>query len=146
MIIVLSIGLLHLFCSLTTTNLVSQIYFIEHSFHAKGTENMKKRGHGTLKGLKAINKRARAGNQKLKIEFLRLGGLVGENKRTFVDEIVVFSRKRAPLIRVRSWKNIDQHVKDLIASDVLVRFVVLVVLYPLNLSKMQQLIYYLYVL
>ena len=107
---------------------------------------MKKRGCGTLKGLKAINKRARAGNQKLKIEFLRLGGLVGENKRTFVDEIVVFSRKRAPLIRVRSWKNIDQHVKDIIASDVLVRFVVLVVLYPLNLTKMQQLIYYLYVL
>ena len=63
---------------------------------------MKKRGRGTLKGLKAINKRARAGNQKLEIEFLRLGGPVGENERTFVDEIVVFSRKRATLIGVRS--------------------------------------------
>ncbi|KAG2606903.1 hypothetical protein PVAP13_4NG207922 [Panicum virgatum] len=43
-----------------------------------GIENTKKRRRGTLKGLKAINKRARAGNQKLQIEFSRLGGPVGQ--------------------------------------------------------------------
>ena len=104
------------FSYFSLTNLFFEINLILHCFHAKGTENMKKRGHGTLKGLKASNKRARAGNQKLKIEFSRLGGPVGENSRAFVDEIVVFTRKR---------KNIDQDVRDLIASDILVRFVVL---------------------
>ena len=40
----------------------------------------------------------------------------------FVDKIVMFSRKRTPLIGVKSWGDIDQDVKDLIASDVLVIF------------------------
>lgn len=86
----------------------------------KGPENTKKRGRGTLKCLKAIAKRIRTGNQKLKVEFSRLGGAVGENYRTFTDEVVMFTRKRAPLIGVRSWKDIDQGVKDSIATDVLV--------------------------
>ena len=72
--------------------------------------------------MKAINKRAKSGEQKLKVEFSRLGGSVGENERTFVDEIVMFSRKRTPLIGVKSWSDIDQDVKDSIASDVLVTF------------------------
>jgi len=72
--------------------------------------------------LKAINKRAKSGEQRLKIEFSRLGGHVGQIERTFVDEIVMFSRKRTPLIGVKSWGDIVQDVKDLIASDVLVRF------------------------
>lgn len=82
---------------------------------------MNKRGRGPLKGLKAVNKRIKSGNQKLKVEFSRLGHAVGENARTFTDEIVVFTRKRAPLIGVRSWKDIDQDVKDSIATDILVR-------------------------
>ncbi|PVH34802.1 hypothetical protein PAHAL_7G034700, partial [Panicum hallii] len=76
-----------------------------------GSENGKKRGRGPLKGLKAISKRFKAGNQKMKVEFSRLGGPVGENYRTFTDEIVMFTRKRAPLIGVRSWKDIHQDAR-----------------------------------
>lgn len=82
--------------------------------------NGKKRGRGPLKGLKAINKRFKAGNQKMKVEFSRLGGPIGENYRTSTDEVVVFMRKRAPLIGVRSWKEIHEDVKESIASDILV--------------------------
>jgi hypothetical protein len=70
--------------------------------------------------LKAISKRFKAGNQKMKVEFSRLGGPVGENYRTFTDEIVMFTRKRAPLIGVRTWKDIHEDVKESIASDILV--------------------------
>ncbi|KAL6871046.1 hypothetical protein ACP4OV_014894 [Aristida adscensionis] len=79
-------------------------------------------GRGTLKGYKASNKRIRQGNQKLKVEFSRLGGAVGSNSRTFTDEIVMFTRKRAPLIGVRTWRDIDQDVKNSIAYDVLARW------------------------
>jgi hypothetical protein len=80
-----------------------------------------------LKGLKATNKRIKTGNQKLKVEFSKLGGPVGENSRTFIDEIVMFTRKRVPLIGVRTWRDIDQGVKDSIVSDILVRFLFLLV-------------------
>ena len=60
-------------------------------------ENGQKRGRGPLKGLKAISKRIKAGNQKMKVDFSRLGGLVGDNYRSFVDEIIMFTRKRAPV-------------------------------------------------
>jgi hypothetical protein len=83
-----------------------------------------------LKGLKATNKRIKTGNQKLKVEFSKLGGPVGENSRTFIDEIVMFTRKRVPLIGVRTWRDIDQGVKDSIVSDILVRF--LFFLYSIN--------------
>jgi hypothetical protein len=98
-------------------HLISIIIFCSHGI---GSENGKKRGRGPLKGLKAISKRFKAGNQKMKVEFSRLGGPVGENYRTFTDEIVMFTRKRAPLIGVRSWKDIHQDVKESIASDILV--------------------------
>ena len=39
----------------------------------------------------------KAGNQKMKVDFSRLGGPVGDNYRSFVDEIVMFTRKRAPV-------------------------------------------------
>ena len=84
------------------------------------SENGKKRGCGPLKGLKAISKRIKAGNQKMKVEFSRLGGPVGENYRSFTDEVVLFMRKRAPLIGVRSWKEIHEEVKESIATDILV--------------------------
>jgi hypothetical protein len=75
-----------------------------------------------LKGYAASNKRHRQGkNKKMKIEFSeRLGGPVGGNQRSFVDEIVVFTRLHAPLIGIKKWKEIDDAVKDEIASDVLV--------------------------
>lgn len=81
----------------------------------------KKHGRGTLKGLAVASKRIKHGNQKLKIEFSsRLKGPVGPNERSFVDEVVMFTRKRAPLIGVRSWKDVKQVVKNSIASDVMI--------------------------
>jgi hypothetical protein len=80
-----------------------------------------------LKGLKATNKRIKTSNQKLKVEFSRLGGLVGENSRTFTDKIIMFTRKRPPLIGVRTRRDINQGVKDSIVSDILVRFLFLLV-------------------
>ena len=55
-----------------------------------------------MKGLAASHKRSKQGSQKLKVQFSRLGGAVGENARTFTDEIVVYTRKKAPLIGVRT--------------------------------------------
>ena len=81
---------------------------------------MQKRGHGPLKRLKAISKRIKAGNQKMKVDFSRLGGPVGDNCCSFVDEIVMFTRKRAPLIVVKMWKHVHEDVKESIASDILV--------------------------
>ena len=60
-------------------------------------------------------------HQKLKIEFsAKRGGPYGENRRTFVDEVVMFTRKRAPLIRVRWWKHVKENVKTSIAHAVMV--------------------------
>ena len=78
------------------------------------------KGTCPLKGLKAISKRIKAGNQKMKVDFSRHGGAVGDNYRSFVDEIVMFTRKRAPLIGVKTWKHVHEDVKEPIASDILV--------------------------
>ena len=43
-----------------------------------------------------------------------------ENRRTFVDELVMFTRKRAPLIGVRRWKDEKENVKTSIAHAVMV--------------------------
>jgi hypothetical protein len=75
-----------------------------------------------LKGLTATTKRAKQGNQKLKVGFSRLGGAVGENARTFTDEIVLFTRRKAPLIGVRTWRDIHQDVKDSLVTDMMVSF------------------------
>jgi hypothetical protein len=81
----------------------------------------KKEGRGTLKGITAATKRIKNGDHKLKIEFSsKLGGPVGPNTRTFVDEIVLFTKKKAPLIGVKKWKDIELNVRSSIASDVLV--------------------------
>jgi len=85
-------------------------------------EGCKKKGRGTLKGLSAAIKRIKSGSQKLKIDFSSsLGGPIGPNYRAFVDEVVLFTRKRAPLIGVKVWKDIDENVKNSIALDVMVR-------------------------
>jgi hypothetical protein len=59
---------------------------------------------------------------KLDVEFSRMGGLVGGNQWSFVDEVVVYTRRSAPLIGVMKWKDIDVEVKKKIASDVMVSF------------------------
>ncbi|XP_008669767.2 uncharacterized protein [Zea mays] len=83
----------------------------------------KKEGRGTLKGIAAATKRIKNGDHKLKIEFSsKLGGPVGPNARTFVDEIVLFTKKKAPLIGVKKWKDIELNVRSSIASDVLRRW------------------------
>lgn len=83
----------------------------------------KKIGRGTLKGLAAAMKRIRSGSHKLEIEFSKkTGGPVGINHRSFVDEVSVFTRQKAPLIGVRYWNDIDKDVKRSLASDILSRW------------------------
>nr|TKW01143.1 hypothetical protein SEVIR_8G159500v2 [Setaria viridis] len=89
--------------------------------HARRDKKAIKGGRGALKCLSAAIKRIRSGSQKLKIEFsTKLGGPVGPNARSFVDEIVMFTRKMAPLIGVNKWKDVNENVKNSIASDMLV--------------------------
>jgi len=81
----------------------------------------KTRRRGCLKGYKAAAKRIRGGTQKLKVEFDALtGGPCGDNSRTFVDEIVVFTRKKTPLIGVKSWKKVKEIVKESIVQEMMV--------------------------
>ena len=54
------------------------------------------------------------------VDSSRLGGPVSDNYRSFVDEIVMFTRKRAPLIGVKTWKHVHEDAKESIASDILV--------------------------
>jgi len=87
-----------------------------------GQDSQKRKAWGTMKGLVASHKRSKQGSQKLKVQFSTRGGAVGENTRTFTDEIVVYTRKKAPLIGVRTWKDIHQDVKYSIVSDMMVSF------------------------
>ena len=81
----------------------------------------KKVGCGTLKGLAAMAKRMKARTQKLKIEFsTNLGGPCGDNRRTFVDEVVMFTRINTPLIGVKHWKDVSKDVKNTIVEFVMV--------------------------
>ena len=86
-------------------------------------ESSKKHGRGCLKGLTVTKKRIRNWTQKLKNKFNpnpRLGGPIGENRRSFVDEVVAFTRKKAPVIGVKTWKSVHPKVKMSIADDILV--------------------------
>lgn len=66
-------------------------------------------------------KRLNSRTQKLKIQFsANLGGPCGENRRTFVDEVVMFTRLITPLIGVRYWKQVNEDVKNTIAESVMV--------------------------
>jgi hypothetical protein len=74
-----------------------------------------------LKGLSASAKRLKSSSRKLKVEFsAKLGGPCGDNRRTFVDEVVMYTRLRTPLIGVRKWKDVKQDVKNSIADCVMV--------------------------
>jgi hypothetical protein len=73
-----------------------------------------------VRALTVISKRIKAGKQKLDIQLSKHGGPVGDNYRSFVDEVVMYTRKRAPIIRVKSWKNVMEEVRNTIATDVLV--------------------------
>ena len=80
----------------------------------------KKRGRGVVKGLSIANKRVKERTQRLPIEFSNSrGGPIGPNRRAFVDEVVLFTRKWAPLIGVSSWKDIAEDVKEEIATEIL---------------------------
>ncbi|KAF0892810.1 hypothetical protein E2562_017766, partial [Oryza meyeriana var. granulata] len=88
-----------------------------------GSNQRKKRGRGTVKGFTVGNKRVKERTQKLPIEFSeRRGGPIGPNTRAFVDEVVLFTRKWAPLIGVNSWKDIKEQVKKEIADEILLRW------------------------
>ena len=74
-----------------------------------------------MKGLVVANKRIKELTQKLPIEFSEMrGGPIGPNRRAFVDEVILFTRKWAPLIGVNSWKDIKEEVKEKIAEQILV--------------------------
>jgi hypothetical protein len=73
-------------------------------FHRIGSQNVKKRGCGPVRALTLIAKRIKAGKQQLDIQFSKHGRPVGDNYRSFVDEVVMYTRKMAPIIRVKSWK------------------------------------------
>lgn len=88
--------------------------------HGIGSQKVKKRGRGPVRALTVIAKRIKAGKQQLDIQFSKHGGPVGDNYRSFVDEVVMYTRKRAPIIGVKSWKNVREEVKNAIATDVLV--------------------------
>jgi hypothetical protein len=84
-------------------------------------ELFKKEGCYTLKGTATATKRIKNDDHKLKIEFSsKLGGPVGPNTRTFVNEIILFTNKKAPLNGVKKWKDIELNVRSSIAIDILV--------------------------
>uniref|UniRef100_A0A0D9XZ19 Uncharacterized protein n=1 Tax=Leersia perrieri TaxID=77586 RepID=A0A0D9XZ19_9ORYZ len=67
-----------------------------------------------------MSKRLKSRTQKHKIEFSsNLGGPCGENRRTFMDEVVMFTRLRSPLIGVRYWNDLHEDVKNHIAESVM---------------------------
>jgi hypothetical protein len=77
---------------------------------------VKKRGCGPVRALTIIFKSIKAGKQQLDIQFSRHGGPVGDNYCSFVDEVVMYTRKRAPIIGVKSWKNVREEVRNAIAT------------------------------
>jgi hypothetical protein len=62
-----------------------------------------KYGRGTFKGSSVAKRRIKSGTQKHPIAFSeKLRGSIGPNAHAFVDEVVMFTRKMAPVIGVRS--------------------------------------------
>ncbi|RLN35026.1 uncharacterized protein C2845_PM03G29480, partial [Panicum miliaceum] len=83
----------------------------------------KKIGRGCLKGLAEVAKRSKSQSQKMKIEFFEnLGGPCGHNRRTFVDEVVLLTKQKAPLIGVRYWRDMSRHVEEDIAECIMVHW------------------------
>jgi hypothetical protein len=81
---------------------------------------VKKKGRGPIRALTVIAKRIKAGKQQLDIQFSKHGGPVSDNYRSFIDKVVMYTRKRAPIIGLKSWKNVKEEVRNAIATDVLV--------------------------
>ncbi|RCV18504.1 hypothetical protein SETIT_3G306200v2 [Setaria italica] len=65
-----------------------------HARKPKQTKGGKNVGQGCLKGLAAVAKRSKSGfENKLKIEFSKkVGGPYGDNRRTFVDDVVLYTK------------------------------------------------------
>lgn len=83
----------------------------------------KKKGRGVLKGIKVAKKRFANGSSKLHIEFSKtLGGSIGENYHSFVDDVVIYMKRKAPLIGANKWSDIDSSVKDSIVADVIAKW------------------------
>ncbi|RCV32816.1 hypothetical protein SETIT_7G033000v2 [Setaria italica] len=92
-----------------------------HARKPKQTMGDKKMGRECLKGLAAVAKRSKTGSQKLKIKFFKnVLCPCGDNRHTFMDEVVLFTKQKAPLIGVRNWKDVCQHVKDDITESVMI--------------------------
>ncbi|CAM0878781.1 unnamed protein product [Alopecurus aequalis] len=83
-------------------------------------DDQRKKGRGVLKGIKVAKKRFVHGSSKLNIEFSStLGGSIGENYRSFVDDVVVYMKRRAPLIGANKWSDIENSIKSSIVADVI---------------------------
>uniref|UniRef100_A0A0E0L8X3 Uncharacterized protein n=1 Tax=Oryza punctata TaxID=4537 RepID=A0A0E0L8X3_ORYPU len=62
-------------------------------------DQARKKGRGTFKGYKVAKKRFNNASQTLPIEFsTRLGGPIVINYRSFVEEVVLFMKRKAPII------------------------------------------------
>ncbi|KQK16222.2 hypothetical protein BRADI_1g27516v3, partial [Brachypodium distachyon] len=91
-----------------------------HARYNKDKKAFKKRGRGTLKGLIATRKRLMQCTHKLKVEFSKnLGGPCGENARTFVDEVVTFTRLHTPLIGIQRLEGCARLVRLTIVRAIL---------------------------
>uniref|UniRef100_A0ACD6A649 Uncharacterized protein n=1 Tax=Avena sativa TaxID=4498 RepID=A0ACD6A649_AVESA len=87
------------------------------------TNGKKKKGRGVLKGLKASKKRYANGSEKLNIAFSEhLGGTVGMNYRSFLDDVVVIMKRKLPLIGVRRWSDIHPTIHRQIVADMIDRW------------------------
>jgi hypothetical protein len=85
-------------------------------------DGQKKKGRGVLKGFKASKKRYANGAEKLNITFSEnLGGPVGMNYRSFLDDVVVLMKRKLPLIGVRKWSDIHPTIHRQIFMDMKVR-------------------------
>jgi hypothetical protein len=66
-----------------------------------------------MKGLSALAKRSKSGRKTLKIEFsAKLTGRCEEDRRTFLNEIVVHTWMKAPLIIVGYWNDSSPDVSS----------------------------------
>jgi hypothetical protein len=88
-----------------------------------GIGQKRKGARGTVKGVTVEAKRFKLATEKLSIEFSSTkGGPIGDNYRSFVDEVVRFTRKWTPLIGVQKWRQVKQKAKDNIITEMMVGY------------------------
>jgi hypothetical protein len=80
-------------------------------------EEKRTRSRKSLDGSRQENQ---GGQAAVDIQFSKHGGPVGDNYRSFIDEVVTYTRKRDPIIGLKSWKNVREVVRNAIATNVLV--------------------------